>query len=108
MKRYGFEKVKEEIINILQSHDLAILRDKKYFLFDDDGEKIDFQNEKEYILCSCNNIKLTLKEGEILLGVETKADVNPKWISQLYLAKQAQEKIQRLIDIQNIYYNMSE
>lgn len=107
MKKYSFDKIKEEIINILESHDLTILRNKQYFLFDDDGEEIDFQDEKEYILCSYNNIKLTLMEGEVSLTIETKKDVNDKWLSQLYLAKKAQEKIQRLIDIQNIYDNLS-
>jgi len=107
MKKYSFEKIKDEIINILEEHDLTTLRHKKDFLIDDDGEKIDFQNGDEYILCSCNNIKLTLQEGEISLTIETKKDVNDKWLSQLYLARKAREKLQRLIDIQNIYDNLS-
>lgn len=107
MKKYSFEKIKEEIIYILESHDLTTLRNKKDFLIDDDGEEIDFQNGEEYILCSYNNIKLVLKEGDISLTIETKKDVNDKWLSQLYLAKKAQEKLQRLIDVQNIYDNLS-
>jgi hypothetical protein len=106
MKKYSFEKIKEEIINILENNYLSTLGNKKNFLIDDDGEEIDFQNEKYYVLCD-KGFKLTLIEGDIILGVSNNENVTDKWISQLYLAKKAQEKIQRLIDMQCIYDSLS-